>query len=444
MPFPKTSRSLRHREANPSSLRIECLEQRLPLAGNVTAQLQGSTLLLTGDAQDNLLAVASAARGRIAVIGSSATTINGSDLPYVTSRAITNIVANLNGGNDGIGFGNSAAGFANQFRRVGFPVPFNPTDLQTVMNVVSGGVSTFSLPGSLTVTTAAGNDGVGLIGNVSGSVAVNLGSALPGPANFNGFAIGDDTIELAANTIGGAVRVVGGAQDDAVSLNGTNVGGGLSVALGAGTNGIDVAAYGATIGSFAYNGGAGDDIVFLRNDIRVRNGASVVTGPSGDDVVHMDAPVTVGGSMVINTGNGGGGDAVNVAGDIRGAVSVTTGAGDDRIVMGLGDCRIGLGLSISSGAGDDLIGVVSTPIGLNAAIDAGAGKDAVALSGVDVRYTLKVYLGAGDDAVALGDVRALAAVLYGGLGTNALGLNSASRTGIRSLNSYQFQVTFDL
>ena len=44
----KTSRNRKARKAFRSSLQLECLESRLPLAGNVTAQLIGSTLFLTG------------------------------------------------------------------------------------------------------------------------------------------------------------------------------------------------------------------------------------------------------------------------------------------------------------------------------------------------------------------------------------------------------------
>ena len=109
MSSPKTFRS-RRRVASRSPLLLERLERRLPLAGNVTAQLVGSTLVLTGDAAGNELVVASAAGGRLAVFG-NATTINGASTtpnPFVTTRAVTSVVANLNAGNDVIGFGNDA------------------------------------------------------------------------------------------------------------------------------------------------------------------------------------------------------------------------------------------------------------------------------------------------------------------------------------------------
>ena len=49
-----------YRKAVRSPMRLDRLEQRLPLAGNVTAEIVGSTLRLTGDALGNEMLVASA------------------------------------------------------------------------------------------------------------------------------------------------------------------------------------------------------------------------------------------------------------------------------------------------------------------------------------------------------------------------------------------------
>ncbi|NBW96705.1 MAG: hypothetical protein EBR28_08220, partial [Planctomycetia bacterium] len=75
------------------------------------AELVGSTLRLTGDSMGNEVVVASAAGGKIAVIGLD-TTINGSSGSFLTNKPVTSIIANLNGGNDAIGFSNSAQNYA--------------------------------------------------------------------------------------------------------------------------------------------------------------------------------------------------------------------------------------------------------------------------------------------------------------------------------------------
>lgn len=94
-------------------MRLARVEQRLPLAGNVAAELTGSTLRLTGDNLANDVMVATAAGGTIAVIGIN-TTVNGRQAAFVNTKAVASIVANLNGGDDPVGFGDSTAEYARQ------------------------------------------------------------------------------------------------------------------------------------------------------------------------------------------------------------------------------------------------------------------------------------------------------------------------------------------
>jgi len=440
----KTLRSRKTRAASRSALRVECLESRLALAvlgGNVTAQLLGSTLLLTGDALDNALVVSTASGGRMAVLGGLGTTINGSTSPFVTSRAVTSIVANLNAGNDVVGFTNNAIGFGNQLTTFGITLPFSPTDLQALIDEATGGIPTFALPGSLTVTTAAGNDGVGILGTVGGSVAANLGSSssLPEPpGETNGFAIGDPFVRSIANRVGGSVSVVGGDQRDAVRINSTDVAGVMAAALGNGQNFCSIFGNGSTFGSFAYTGGTGDDGVFLnhRDPLTIRNGVSVLTGTQGWDFVELIV-TTIGGSVVVNTGAGAGDDYIDVEADIRGGLSAITGAGNDSVFVF--SPTIGGGLLMNSGAGDDKVGCGNTVVALNTVIDAGAGDDSVFINGLATRYNLSVYLGAGDDRLELYSSSALTAFLYGGTGTNSLTTNAEARAGIRTLKYFQFQ-----
>jgi hypothetical protein len=420
----KTFRNRKARAASRSALRVECLESRLALAvlgGNVNAQLVGSTLLLTGDALDNALVVSTATGGRMAVLGGFGTTINGSTSPFVTNRAVTSIVANLNAGNDVIGFTNSAVGLGNQLTAFGIFSPFAPT-LQADIDTATGGIPTFTLPGSLTVTTAAGNDAVGIIGTVGGSVAASLGSSssLAGPGQGNGFAIGDPAVASVANRVGGSVSVVGGAQRDVVRFSGTDVGGAISATLGNGENYATVNGAGAAFGSFVYAGGTGNDFVGLGNQVTIRHGVSVLTGARGEDAVGIYGNVNVGGSVALNTGTAADDDSIELGAAIRGGLSVITGAGNDQI------------------------SVSESTIGLNTVIDAGAGNDRVFSSELTTRSNLFVYLGPGNDELDLSNVRAAAAFLYGGTGTNTLTTNAATRAGIRFLKYFQFQAVNEL
>ena len=432
----KSLRNHKTRRASRSSLHLESLERRLPLAGNVTAQFSGSTLLLTGDALDNVLMVASAAGGKMAVLGVSGTTINGSTNAFTTPRAVTSIVANLNGGNDAIGFGNNAAVFGIQIGFLGITLvpPFNAGAVQAAINAAASGVTTFSLPGSLSVTTGDGNDAVGIFGNVGGSVVANLGSAV-GTKQGNAFMIGD-FLGSGASRVGGVVSVVGGAQNDSVWIVKANTGD-VSLALGNGRNGAFVYGFGSTIGSFAYTGGTANDAVYLGNDLTVKNSVTVFTGNQGEDEFALFSNVNVGGSVVVNTGTGADDDFIGIGATIRRDLSVTTGSGNDEINVGFS--TIGGGVAFNSGAGNDLIGFGNSTVGLNTVIDAGAGNDEVFSENLNVRYNLFVYLGAGNDQLTLNNAKAFAAFLYGGTGTNSLTTNAATRAGIRTLKYYQFQ-----
>lgn len=465
-------RKPRNRNSFRSPTHLERLEQRLPLAGNVTAELTGSTLRLAGDNLANDVIVASVAGGKIAVIGMN-TTINGGTGAFVSSTAVTSIVANFNGGDDAVGFGNRAADFASQrlFAMLAFspasvwsgeqqpPAPFDVAALQARIDAAAGGVTMFSISGSLTVATGGGNDSLGISGNLGGSVVVNLGSADVG----NGVVIG---AEEAASRVGGSVSVTGGGLNDLFAIGNVSVDGRVSAALGDGMNWMIVggeATTPATIGPLTYAGGAGMDIVSLTGDVTVRNDVRISTGARGEDSVDFDTSdaggtVKVLGNVVVNTGTGNDGDTVRLVGDIRRDVSVTTGGGRDTVCVSssvgwvstagsdpvptfdsTGPSAIGRDLTINSGAGSDLISIGTSTVGRNVWLDAGTGNDFVGIDGMQVRRNLFISLGAGNDSVGVTNLRAFAAFFYGGSGTNSLSTDTATRAGSGTLRHYQFR-----
>ena len=432
------------------------------------AELVGSTLRLTGDSMGNEVVVASAAGGKIAVIGLD-TTINGSSGSFLTNKPVTSIIANLNGGNDAIGFSNSAQNYAEarvfvDSLRSGFAdssaePPFDVAALQTAIDDVAAGVTTYSIPGSLTVTTADGDDTVGISGNVGGSVNVNLGSA----DTCNGLVIG---AEFSASRIGRAVTIVGGRTNDIVALGNVTVAGSVSVNLGDGLNWMIVVGETAaptSVGSLAYRGGANTDVVGILGNVTVRNDVGIFTGSQGEDSVDFypsdtGAAVNVLGNVVVNTGTGSDGDTVTLVGEIRGAVSVTTGSGRDTVCVSssvgwissdgsdpvptvevAGRSAIGLDLTINTGAGNDLISIGTSTVGRNATIDAGSGDDDVRIDTMQVRRSLFVRLGAGDDALQIANLGAFNAFLDGGSGTNVLSMDATTPAATRRLRIVRFQ-----
>lgn len=477
------SKNLRARRTRRSAsfMHLECLEQRLPLAGNVTAELTDSTLRLTGDDLANQIVVASVAGGRIALIGQN-TTINGSPTVFVTDSSVTNIVAKLKGGDDAIGFGNDAQDIANHRMYADFMIfrrqmefmgaegtapvpPFDVPALQSAIDEVAGGVTTFSLPGNLAVTTDSGNDAIGISGDVGGWVFVRLGSADAG----NAMAIGS---EFSTSRIGGALKIVGGNQNDHVMLANVRVARHVSAELGDGRNELYLAASDAeatSIGTFVYTGGANDDHVMLSGTVDVRNDARISTGSSGEDsVVFYEfyegatvPSVKVGGDAVIVTGTGN--DRVDLIGDIRGSLSVTTGDGMDAVTMSSwagwstwGDnesvahfdssyaevpsSQIGRNMTIDTGEGRDLISIRGASVGLKAEIAAGAGADHVRIDGIQVRGNVFARLGRGDDVLEIMALTASAAFLEGGLGGNSLSMDAATLTVSHKIIHRRFQV----
>ena len=437
---------------------LECLEARLPLAGNVTAELVGTTLHLTGDELANEVLVASASGGRVAVFGLD-TTINGSPNSLVTGGRVTSIKADFQGGDDAVGFGNSAQDYANArlFTMLVTspgtvwlvdqepPSPFDVAALQAAIDEGAGGMTTFSIPGNLVVTTGDGNDSVGIAGDIGGRLKVSLGAAVVG----NGLVIGS---ESTAGRVGGGVMVKAGGQADLVAIGNVAVAGTVSASLGDGMNWMLVASgpeTPTTIGSLSYRGGANVDGVALSGDVTVRKDVRIVTGPrdaahvagsvsidgSDDDAVDLSGNIRVGGSVSVITG--GGADTVSIASSIG---LVTEDGGEPVQVFDRnGSCRIARDLAISTGDGRDVVSIGPSTIGGNAIIDTGRESDHAAIDGMNVRGVLTVSLGAGDDGVELRNSSALACLLYGGTGVNSLEVDAATRAGIRRLRAVQFQ-----
>ena len=81
--------------------RLEALETRLTPAGNVTAVLAGGTLTLTGDAQDNAIAVTQSAPSSFTISSDDGTTTINGGADAVTITGVTrDLRVLLDGGND--------------------------------------------------------------------------------------------------------------------------------------------------------------------------------------------------------------------------------------------------------------------------------------------------------------------------------------------------------
>lgn len=401
-------------------LGVEPLEPRLVAAGDVTARLVGTTLMLVGDAQANEINLASVAGGRIAVLGAD-TTINGSATPFVTTSKVGHIVARLAGGDDLVAFSNTSSGVA---RLRGFLAGFDrgrPVVPQEAIDAVAAGATSFSLPGSITLTAGAGDDTILIVGDVGGSVAVNLGPASRTHVDHgNLFGVGWNVREphgpLSESRIGGSLAVTGDTAADGIGLYAAAVGGSIVATLGPGMNSVEMTLT-RVHGGVAITSTGGCRFRF--NSSVVQGAVNLSFGNHGNDVVLSDRTSLVRAAV--------------------GSITVTSGSGDDFVLVG--DLDVRRDVQIASGAGADWIELggrgPGPVVGGGVTIASGAGDDPVLVSNSRIGGTLTVALGSGNDSLSVRSTRALAIWLFGGPGVNTLAFDVEAPRGIRR---YQFQV----
>ncbi|MFO0902268.1 MAG: hypothetical protein U0939_04665 [Pirellulales bacterium] len=440
------SRKQRNRVPQRRRLQLESLERREVLAGNVMASVVGTTLMLTGDAQDNNVAVVALGNNRFAVSGLD-TTINGSRNVYAPNKPVLNIVANLNNGNDNLGLTNNAQGL--------YDLAFNAgINLETVLGVTAAAmqdqinlltnVTTFSLAGSLTATGGAGNDMIGVVGNLGGSISANLG---PANANggFNAFGIDGSAAAGGVGTVGGSISVLGADQADVAIVESTTVRGSVTASLGNGDNAVEIvdAAIG---GSVAVMTLAGSDFVFV-DDSTVAGSvlASLGNATGGSDEFNgYDSSI---GALTVTTGSGE--DFIDTANlVVQTNATISTGAGIDDIythehgnggtdVVGLLSINAGEGsntvevsgdlgsLSILGGSSADEVVIYDTTVAYNTTINTGAGDDEVTFDAVAIAYSLSVLLGNGANSLDVTGLTAMTVTLVGGEGVDIVTIDDA-------------------
>lgn len=443
-------------------LRLESLERRELLAGNIQASVIGSKLVLTGDNLDNNLAVIALGAGRYAVAG-VATTVNGNNGVFITPRPVAHLTANLNGGNDGLALSNNAQALFDiadsLFIDLEDQLGVDANTLQAAIDLATT-VDDFSLSGSLTVAGGAGDDLVAVVGNIGGSVVVSLGTATA--MGGNAFAMDGQSLAGGRGTVGGGISVVGDGQADIVSIAATQVRLSASIALGGGMNQflLDNSTVG---GGVSFVGGANNDNVTLRTSTvtghvavtlgngdlnqafltstdtqRLTLGSLSLTGGLGAETVL--GALTVRNNASIWTG--GGADAVILGAVVSGptavggSLTIDTGDGHDNVTL---QANVAHSLVLALGVGNDRLELLTSMIGHNATIDAGDGNDNMLIGSTNVGFFLYVFAGLGNDQVSLVGSDARAAYLFGGLGTDDVDVDAATLAAIDFLFRTEFE-----
>ena len=264
--------------------RLERLEDRTLLAGDVTAQFIGRDAVLRGDAADNSIEILVDA-GNVIVRGLDGTTVNGAATDFVlvsgSDRIRDDLRIFLGAGNDRLVVGNG-----------------------------------LMIAGRLTIWAGAGDDRVAVADATVGDDVRIFGMSGSDTISIQATTIRDDLkirggsgaslINVSDSIIGDNARIHGGSSADDIVVTGTTIRHNTRVFAGAGSDNIVMqnATVGRNLRAFA---GAGNDVLMIDNSM-VGDDARVFAGAGNDSVVSQASTVR---DRFLAWG-GAGGDAIEV------------------------------------------------------------------------------------------------------------------------------------
>ena len=365
--FPSTPRSLAARRFLP---RVETLENRLNLAGVITAVLAGQTLTITGDELANEVRIVGTGSGNFSVSGVNGTLLNDLTEGAEDFTGVANLVINLGDENDiatiiaadlaGFLFFNGGTG-----------------NDELLFGELAGDSQTF---GNVVARMGDGNDAIRIDGNnfaVTQSFTALLGN-------------GDNTTDL-----------------DPASLDV----GILTVVSGSGTDLTEIGSGTTTTGPLTVYGGTGDNSLLLNGNITVA-GALTVAGRDGIDEV-----VATGTSL-----------------DVSGFATLFLGGGNNEVTLNHTSTTVDAALGIITLGGDDQISLGGDTVDLgNLAVATGFGNDTLSLlaaTSTTVQGLTGVALGMGNDTLNIENAQFLGiTTLLTGTGTDVVNIETASNNG---------------
>ncbi len=357
-------------------LRIECLEEKIALAGNLTVEVIDGDLVITGDANPNsftldkpgFIDTQNGAQYELHNRGLFGDTING-DLndTLLISGVTRDIIINLGEGDD----------------------------IARIFGFVSENFE-LSVPRDLSINAGAGNDQIYLgifesfeFGRVE-SGPINVGRNL----SINGGA-GDELVLTTDVNVANDYTVVDTVGDivfqnfNGVEFDGGDsmyVGGDVSLTTGSGNDFVDFVDF-VVDGDVTMSFGAGDDAVGVgAGEI---GGNLVLSLGSGGNQAQASLLTVGGGILIVGSGS----NAVGVGFLEADSVTVLTGNNDDYIEMR----QVAAGtVTIATSGGADYAILADSAFDL-LMVNLGAGNDTLELQGVDVSLLALLIGGRGSD-----------------------------------------------
>ncbi len=416
-----TRRSSSHQSSFHKRLRIEALEQKNLLAGDVAVSVFGGNLSILGGVDDDLISLASTATaGEYVVTGIDGTTVMGM-ASLTIGGVLGDVAVDLGGGaqNHFEMFGTSLPGglqvssagtqdsvTVGQMSLDGTRVTLGG-DLSILMNGVNasffavsmditgdvsvGGTTEYlsesvalgslTVSGSIDMDVLLDNTGVLLvnINHVGGDVNLNLrgdGGDSSTPVDRYDFEINPTFLDSSITSpmvIDGNLNYTTTDEVNEGLFRQVEIGGDLVVVMGAvGNNSLEITELTA-VGDILLTGGAGAND-FVLSEVTAGNDL-VYSGGDGDDTVELADTSTTIGDILLSSGLG-----------VNDFIVLDTTAGDDLIFNG-GDGVDTVELSVVS-AGDDI------------RLNDGAGAGDYLLEGITTGDDLRMKAGAGGVSIA--------------------------------------------
>jgi hypothetical protein len=405
-------------------LRVEHLETRQLLAGDMTASVVNGDLFIVGDSEDNRLIITATANVGEFVLtrGDSDTTINSGAVPVTVSGVTGNVSIQLGDGFDMLQFDTdpAAISFAGE---VSIDMGSNVEPLGLYNDIHASGANNLSIGGSLLVNGGYRVNGIRFENTI---VTGDFGATLNG--DFG-------QVEIKGGSIGGSLTVTATGGDKSVTIS-TVVNGDVHLNLdGAG----DIISLTDGLGTPFHIGGCvyadlDSDMLDLRSSVVaagnvVVEGDFVITGRGsiglfkasvfGHLVATLDGESHFNSAGLVTDGNGvpvattfnqiGGNLVINLTGESSSVGLNYMNAANDLVVRSgggaddvrLNNVRAGNSLLVDTGAGNDIVWVHNSSADGEAAILAGGGNDYIRLGNVLFARSLYIDADSGFDHVSV-------------------------------------------
>jgi hypothetical protein len=369
------------------------LEDRWVPAGNVTASVSFGTLSITGDLFANNIDISEVGFKTYQVTG-NATTVNGG--ASATFAGVTNIVANMNAGDDTVTFGNQNSA---TITIVGSLTVNGGVGNNQVISDPGTAAYSLNVAVNLAVINANGDDFNRFVNvNVGGNFGINNGNG--DTQNFVGTFQNPQ-----ANMIVGSFTLTNGAGFDDNTFRDTNVGHNVTINNGTGRV-TDNQGGNNTVSTLSLDG--------VGNSHMHIGGNLALTNLTGDNVANFLDDFDVVGNVDVNMGSGNGQDTEFVANTTPETIggSLTFRATGRQALLGFGvgntpGMLIGL-LNVQLGAADDVVLLRDVNVRTTTVINAGGGANQVTIddggsqTGSHFVGAFRVETGAGNDTVNIG------------------------------------------